>query len=194
MPTKQVRAVYLAASKNLQPAVLNRYRKTLKNNKEKSKIAKVKVLGLVPGSRSYECHVQGIANKVKLSSKSLGQLHASGSIQGATIQSETSFEVSHGSEAEEDEDSSAGTSAEAAPAIEDTDIAGIVASDWKHVVVFTDQVPVCDPTFDSYTREMLRVNVSKTRATCSLLSFRSLLWSPASIPGASTQQITIARG
>jgi hypothetical protein len=87
MPTKQVGAVYPVYGKNLQPAVLNRHRNTLPNNEKKSKIVKVKVLGLVPGSRSYECQVQGIADKVKLSSKSLNQLHASGSIQGAPIKS-----------------------------------------------------------------------------------------------------------
>jgi hypothetical protein len=96
--------------------------------------------------------VQGIADKLKLSSKSLGQLHASGSIQGAPIRPETSSEISHGSEAEEDADSSAGTPAEAAPAIDDTDIAGIVASDWKHVAAFTDQIPLRYPTFDSNAR------------------------------------------
>jgi hypothetical protein len=42
-------------STNLQPAVPNRYRNTLPNCEKYSKIVKVKVLGLVPGSRSYEC-------------------------------------------------------------------------------------------------------------------------------------------
>jgi hypothetical protein len=36
----------------------------------------VKVLGLVPGSRSNQCVLVGIADKVKLSSKSLGRLQA----------------------------------------------------------------------------------------------------------------------
>jgi hypothetical protein len=138
----------------------------------------VKVLVLVPGSRSYECQVQGIADQAKLSSKSLGQLHASGSIQGAPIQSETSFEISHGSEAGEYEVSSAGTSAEAAPAIEDTDIAGIVASDWKHVATFTDQIPFRYPTFDSYAQGMLRVNVPKTPCDFFLAFFPIALVEP----------------
>jgi hypothetical protein len=178
MPTKQVGAVYLVDSKNLQPAVLHRYRNTLPSNEKKSKLVKVKVLCLVPGSRSYDCQVQGIADKVKLSSTSLGQLHASGSIQGAPIQSETSSEISHGSEAGEDEDSSAGSSAEAAPAIEDTDIAGIVASDWKQVAAFTDQIPLRYPTFDSSARGMLRVNVPKTPCDLFLAFFPIALVEP----------------
>jgi hypothetical protein len=67
MPTEQVGAVYLVDSRNLQPAVLNRYRNTLPNNEKKLKMFEMKVLGLVPGSRSYECQMQGIAHKVKLS-------------------------------------------------------------------------------------------------------------------------------
>jgi hypothetical protein len=176
MPTKQVGAVHLVDSKNLQPAVLNRYRNTLPSNEKKTKMVKVKVLCLVPGRRSYDCQVQGIADKV--SSKSLGQLHASGSIQGAPIQSETSSEIFHGSEAGEDEDSSAGTSAEAAPAIEDTDIAGIVASDWKQVAAFTDQIPLRYPTFDSSARGMLRVNVPKTPCDLFLAFFPIALVEP----------------
>jgi hypothetical protein len=65
MPTKQVGAVYLVDS-NLQPAVLNLDRKTLPICEQKSKVVQVKVLGQGPSSRSYECQVQGIANKGKL--------------------------------------------------------------------------------------------------------------------------------
>jgi hypothetical protein len=76
MPAKQVGAVYLVDCKCFNAAVLRKYRDTLQNNEKKSKVVKVKVLGLLPGSRSYECVVVGTADKVKLLSKSLGQLHA----------------------------------------------------------------------------------------------------------------------
>jgi ribosomal protein L10 len=55
MPTTHVRAVYLVDSKNFKPAVLKTYRETLPDNGNNYKIVKVKVLGLVPGSRSYQC-------------------------------------------------------------------------------------------------------------------------------------------
>jgi hypothetical protein len=40
------------------------------------------VLGLIAGGRSYECQVVGIADKVRLSSKSLVNVDATASHQG----------------------------------------------------------------------------------------------------------------
>jgi hypothetical protein len=40
---------------------------------------RVKLLGLLPGTRTYECDVEGATCIVKLSSKSLADLDASGS-------------------------------------------------------------------------------------------------------------------
>jgi len=68
-------------------AVLRKYRDTLPNNKTESKVVKVKVLGLVPGSRSYDSKVVGVADKVKVSSKSLGQLYAVRSREAPTQRS-----------------------------------------------------------------------------------------------------------
>jgi hypothetical protein len=76
MRARPVGAVYLVDCKCFSAAVLRKYRVPLQNNEKIYKVVKVKVLGLVPGSRSYECVLVGIADKVKLSSKSLGRLQA----------------------------------------------------------------------------------------------------------------------
>jgi hypothetical protein len=78
MPTKQVGASSLVDRKNFKPAVLKKYREALLNHEANSNFVQVKVLGLMPGSRSYACQVLGLPDKVKLSSKSLSVLHSSG--------------------------------------------------------------------------------------------------------------------
>jgi hypothetical protein len=72
MPAQQVGALHVVDCKCFNGAVLRKYRDTLQNNETKKKVVTVKTLGLVPGSRSNECVVVGTADKVKLSSKSLG--------------------------------------------------------------------------------------------------------------------------
>jgi hypothetical protein len=68
-------------SKYIKPAPLEKYLDTLSSSERKSKLVKVKVLGLIAGRKSYECQVIGIADKVTLSSKSLVTLQRSGSRQ-----------------------------------------------------------------------------------------------------------------
>jgi hypothetical protein len=85
MPSKlpKVGAVYLVDSKNFAPAVLKRYRDIVSDSEKKSEVVKLKVLSHVAGSRSYECQVLGLRDKVKLSGKSLSHLDPSGSRQQA---------------------------------------------------------------------------------------------------------------
>jgi hypothetical protein len=54
MPTKQVS---VPRGQCFNPAVLRMYRYTIPSNENKSKVERVKVLGLVSGRRSYECKV-----------------------------------------------------------------------------------------------------------------------------------------
>jgi hypothetical protein len=63
--------VYLVAIKYLEAPVVQRRRKILENTETNSRVAKVKALGLLPGSRSYKCEVQGVPGTFKLSSKAL---------------------------------------------------------------------------------------------------------------------------
>jgi hypothetical protein len=92
MPSKQVGAVYLVDSKNFAPAVLKRYRDIVSDSEKKSEVVKFEVLSHVAGSRSYECQVLGVPDKVKLSGKSLSHLDSSGSRQQATQHAQTSSE------------------------------------------------------------------------------------------------------
>jgi hypothetical protein len=158
--------VYLVDSKNFKPAVLKAYRETLPNNEKNTRVVKIKVLGLVPGSRSYECQVLGLPDKVKLSSKSLSILHSSGSHQQAPQRSETSSEEYVGSGGSEEDDSGADSAADAgpvdAPVDASTNFASTVASDWLPVADFEDQVTTRFPTFDIGESARLRGNVPKT--------------------------------
>jgi hypothetical protein len=76
MPSKQVGAVYPVESKYVDLALLRKYHETLPKNERTCRVVKVKVLRLLPGTRSYECQVVGVPDKDKLSGKSSGQVHA----------------------------------------------------------------------------------------------------------------------
>jgi hypothetical protein len=71
MTTKQLGSFYLVDAQVFSPAVLRNYRSNLPDTEGSCKVVKVKVLRLIPGSRSYDCQVVGVAETVKLSSKSL---------------------------------------------------------------------------------------------------------------------------
>jgi hypothetical protein len=71
MTTKQLGSFYLVDAQFFSPAVLRNYRFTLPDTEKSRKVVKVKVLRLIPESRSYDCQAVGVADTVKLSSKSL---------------------------------------------------------------------------------------------------------------------------
>jgi hypothetical protein len=75
MVNKQVSGVYLEDSEWIQPASRRKCSDNLPTGYRSSKVIKVKVLGLLAGSKSYECQVVGIADTVKLSSKRLVNLY-----------------------------------------------------------------------------------------------------------------------
>jgi hypothetical protein len=79
MPTKRVGSVYLVECKHFAPDVLRKWRDTLADTQKRSKVVRVKLLRILPGTRTYECEVVGATCTVKLSSKSLADLDASGS-------------------------------------------------------------------------------------------------------------------
>jgi hypothetical protein len=60
MTASKARAVYLVDIKYLEEAVVQRWRNTLEDTEPNSRLAKVKALGLLPGSRSYKCEVVGV--------------------------------------------------------------------------------------------------------------------------------------
>jgi hypothetical protein len=69
MTAKQRGSIYLVDANFFSPALLLNYRATLSASGRRRKVGKVKVLGLVAGSRSYECQVVDIADKVRLSTR-----------------------------------------------------------------------------------------------------------------------------
>jgi hypothetical protein len=56
--------------------VRDRWRQQLPNNQKNAKVVSCKVLGLIKGTRSYECEVEGV--HLKLSSKALATARTSG--------------------------------------------------------------------------------------------------------------------
>jgi hypothetical protein len=62
MSTKQPGSIYFVGAKFFSPALLKNYRATLPDTDKWCKVVKVKVLGHIAGSRSYECQVVGIAD------------------------------------------------------------------------------------------------------------------------------------
>jgi hypothetical protein len=66
MPTKHVGAVYFVDIACFSIAVQKKYRDTLPSNKNKVNTLEVKVSGLLPGTRSYECEVVGTGDSQAL--------------------------------------------------------------------------------------------------------------------------------
>jgi hypothetical protein len=60
MTASKAGAVYLVDIKYLEEAVVQRLRAILEDAENNSRLAKVKALGLLPGSRSYKCEVAGV--------------------------------------------------------------------------------------------------------------------------------------
>jgi hypothetical protein len=168
MPTKTLGAVYLVESKFFSAAVLRNYRANHPSSETKSRLVKVKVLGLVPGKRSYECEVLGTRENVSLSSKSLAELYASGSCQPSQEHSDTSSEC---------RDDSAG-SVDEIQQREDTPDADVhnchsrvTASDWRTVAHFDDQLADRHPAIDIISSGRLRSNVGMTPCALFLAFF-----------------------
>jgi hypothetical protein len=111
----------------------------------------------VPGSRSYECEVIGVAGTVKLSSKSLAQLHSPRSHIQAPDNSETSLNSNGSAEGSESD----------APDVEDcytrrTGYAELTAHDWEKVHSFRDECIQSFPNFDIDCKGRMRTAVAKT--------------------------------
>jgi hypothetical protein len=179
MPTKQVGASYLVDRKNFKPAVLKKYREALPNHATNSNLVQVKVLGLVSGSRSYECQVLGLPDKVKLSSRNLSVLHSSGPQQNAPQPSEDVSEEYVGSGESEDGDSGADSAADAWPVDSPTDFTEVLASDWLPIAGFENQVTAMHPTFDADEPARFRRRVRKTPCDLFLAFFPLELVEPS---------------
>jgi hypothetical protein len=149
MTTKQLGSFYRVDAQFFSPAVLRNYRSTLPDTERSCKVVKVKVLRLIPESRSYDCQVVGVAETVKLSSKSLVHKDAPGSRQDQPNNRTTSHRVSESAgdaeESESDEDEVAEDEA-VDPAVDEVSLVG--AKDWRPVTDFEDPLTSEHPQFE----------------------------------------------
>jgi hypothetical protein len=166
MPSKQVSAVYLVDSKYVDLAVLRKYRETLPKNERTCRVVKVKVLCLLPGTRSYACQVVGVPDKLKLSGKSLGQVHAIGSrLQAPRNRDTSSDDDGVSGEPEGSVSSDEDVPEPDAPATAPACLQGydhVCASDWRTVTEFEDQITSHYPNFDVDLAGRMRNFVQKT--------------------------------
>jgi hypothetical protein len=126
----------------------------------------VKLLRLLPGTRTYECEVVGATCTVKLSSKSLADLDASGSgprnrhhsnsieDDDGSVGDEEGSGLDAGGSVEEHDEEAADTARD--------DIAGVTAADWRPLAAFDDQLTQRHPAFDFDNPGRLRSNVPTT--------------------------------
>jgi len=171
MATKQVGSVYLVDCRHFTAGVLKKWRATLPENKRSSSLVKVKLLGLFPGTRSYECEVLGASCTVKLSSKTLADKDASTSRQQAPKHSERN----ENDDASVSGDESSGLDEEGSVEEEDQgavdatrdDFARLCAADWQPVAAFDDPLTKQHPDMDVDRQGRLRGHVPKT--PCDLL-------------------------
>jgi hypothetical protein len=98
MTTKQPCSIYFVDAKFFSPALLKNYLATLPNTEDI-----VKVLGLLAGTRSYECQVVGIADRVRLSSTSLVNVDATASHQGPNSTTTVNYHSGSAGDSEESE-------------------------------------------------------------------------------------------
>jgi hypothetical protein len=139
----------------------------------------VKVSGLLPGTRSYKCKVVGTGDTVRLSSKSLSHVHASGSRTETPQQSHEACDGSFGVAGVEESESSADDAAEADTV--DATPAGfslVGAADWRPVPDFDDPVTQRHPRFDVGNSGSMRSSVAKTPCDLFLAFFPMELVEP----------------
>jgi hypothetical protein len=163
MTASKAGAVYLVDIKYLEEAVVQRWRDTLEDTKTNSRLAKVKALGLLPGSRSYKCEVVGVPGTVKLSSKALAHVHTCRSRTLEPVNAEIS-DGSSGSVGESKSESSSdcgSSDGEPVNAVQ-SHYSQLTASEWQTVDTFADQCTRFHPNIDENTRGMLRRDVPKT--------------------------------
>jgi hypothetical protein len=163
MTTEQLGSFYLVDAQFFSPAVLPNYRSTLPDTERSCKVVEVKVLRLISKIRSYDCQVVGVAETVKLSSKSLVHKDAPGSRQDQPNNRNTSHRVFESAgDAEEsasDEDEVAEVEA-VDPAVDEVFLVG--AKDWRSVPDFEDPLTSEHPHFDVDCCGRLRSRIAMT--------------------------------
>jgi hypothetical protein len=134
MTTKQPAAIYFVDAKFFSPALLKIHRATLTYTERRCKVDKVKALGLIAGSRSYECQVVVIADKVR---KSLVNVDSTAWHQRPNSTTTVACYGSAGDteESESDEDEVVEDDAVDAAAHE---VSIVKAKDWRLVADFED--------------------------------------------------------
>jgi len=157
MPGKSVGSVYLVAVQVFAPEVLRQWRATLSDNEKRCKTVRVKVLGMVSGTRSYECEVVSTGARVTVSSKSLATLDTS---RAPDSTRNTLNDDSHdtGSDFEEDELRSESPGSDEDVAVDElpTTFTDVAAQDWARVQHFDDQMTQRHPNFDRECAGRLR--------------------------------------
>jgi hypothetical protein len=165
MTTEQLGSFYLVDAQFFSPAVLRNYRSTLRDTDRSFEVVKVKVLRLIPGSRSYDCQVVCVAATAKLSSKSLVHNDAPGSRQDQPNNRNKSHRFSENAddteESESDEDEVAEDVA-VDPAVDEVSLVGV--NDWRSVTDFEDPLTSQHPKFDTDYRGRPQPRIAMT--TC----------------------------
>jgi hypothetical protein len=163
MAASKAGKVYLVDIKNLEAPVIHRWHETLEDIEKNSRVARVKVLGLLPGSRSYKCEVLGVRGTVKLSSKALAHVHACGSRTREPVNTDTLCESSGSVGDSDSEPSGDYSSSDGEPvAAEPSHYSQLTASDWQKVDSFADQCARLHPNIDKNEKGSLRRGVPKT--------------------------------
>jgi hypothetical protein len=162
MTTKQLGSIYVVDAKFFNPALLKNYRATLPDTERRCKVVKVKVLGLIAGSRSYECQVVGIADKLRLSSKSLVVVDATASHQGSNSTTKVNYESGSAGDTEESESDEDEVAEDDAVDAATDEVSLVEAKDWRSVADFEDPLISQHPNFDIDCPGRLRVRVAMT--------------------------------
>jgi hypothetical protein len=121
-------------------------------------MVKVKVLGLMAGSRSYECQVVGIADKVRLSSKSLANVDAPASHQGPNSTTTVTYQSGDAVDTEESESDEV-VEDDAVDAVAN-DLSILKAKDWRLESDFEDSLASQHPNIIPDSLGELRVRIA----------------------------------
>jgi hypothetical protein len=140
-------AIYFVDAKFFSPALIKNYRATLSDTERCFKVIKVELLGLIAGSWSYECKVVGIADKLRLSSKSLVNVNATASHQGPNITATVHCHSGSAGDTEESESDENEVFEDDAVDASAHEVSIVKAKDWRLVADFEDplasQHPKC---------------------------------------------------
>jgi hypothetical protein len=161
MAANKAGSLYLVDIKHVPTEVRARWRQQLPNNEKNAKVVSCKVLGLIEGTRSYQCEVVGVPFKFILSSKALATVQTSGPRPAVNNEEETSSdEKSCSGEDESGVLDGEDGSGEDADDFAETGFAHLTALDWRKVNSFEDQCLRFYPNVDKDKKGSLKQNMA----------------------------------